>query len=330
MRLALEQHSDKEFVFLPFAPRASVARAHSRIRQERRTRLEVGRPSVTYSACPLHAQLRETGRASGSAGIEDRQESGPASRAVHQSPSADPRREFVAMVAHELRNTLNAIQLAISLLHGDQAKRLQPDWMLGGLENSIGQMVRLTDDLMNVCKATHPTFELSLGPLNIAAAVDTWVEQRRPDFEQKGLWLVFQPQPRPAWIMADAERLELVLSNLLDNASKYTARDGMVIVSVSIEQTEAVLRIQDTGVGIASETLQHVFEPFVREMDSSRQSIPGSGIGLLLVRTLVQLHGGQVNASSYGRGHGSTFLVRIPLMSGNPPEAGQPPVTAPS
>jgi signal transduction histidine kinase len=278
---------------------------------------------VRHSAYQFGAQLHGTGAVLGRAVIEDRQESEPASRAVHPSRSGDPRGEFVAMVAHELRNPLNAIQLAVGLLRSAEASRSQVDWLLVGLEDATGQIIRLTEDLMNACKATHPTFELTLRPLDLAAAVGTCVERRRSDFEQKGLWLAYQPQPRPAWIMADAKRLELVLSNLLDNASKYTARDGMVIVSVDVEQTEAVLRVQDTGAGIASETLRSVFEPFVREMDSSRQSIPGSGIGLLLVRTLVQLHGGQVNASSAGRGKGSTFTVRLPVMSGNAPETGR-------
>jgi signal transduction histidine kinase len=112
--------------------------------------------------------------------------------------------------------------------------------------------------------------------------------------------------------MADPGRLELVLGNLLDNAAKYSEPGGRVTVSVEAARAEVVLRVRDTGVGIAPEVLPFVFDPFVREGIPDVQSRRGSGVGLLLVRTLVELHGGRAEASSAGRGRGSEFVIRLP------------------
>jgi signal transduction histidine kinase len=118
--------------------------------------------------------------------------------------------------------------------------------------------------------------------------------------------------------MADAQRMDLVLGNLLDNAAKYTAPGGQVLVSLVAENGEATLRVRDTGIGIAPESLPRVFEPFMRENTPTGRPTRGSGIGLLLVRTLVELHGGRVEVSSAGRGQGSEFVVRLPILGGYP------------
>ena len=228
----------------------------------------------------------------------------------------DPRGEFLAMVIHELRGPLNGIQMAIDVLRSAGRCEPNPDWLLAGLEKATRRMTRLTNDLTDLCRMTHPTFHVHAVPLDLAAFAYSSIERWRLDFEQKCLWLALHPRPKPAWILADPERLDLVLGNLLENAAKYTSPGGEVIVSVGIENGEVALRIRDTGIGIEPESLSRVFEPFAREEFSLNQSVQGSGIGLMVVRTLVELHGGSVEASSAGRGKGSTFVVRLPMIDG--------------
>jgi signal transduction histidine kinase len=170
---------------------------------------------------------------------------------------------------------------------------------------------------MDLCQASHPTFQLRRRPLDLAAAAHAAAERRRFDFERAGLRLALEGGAEPVWVWADPDRLELVLDNLLDNAAKYTEPGGRVTVSVETMSTEVVLRIRDTGAGIAPEVLPFVFDPFVREQVPGIPRRRGSGIGLLLVRTLVELHGGRVEASSAGRGRGSEFVVRLPVPDAN-------------
>jgi len=153
--------------------------------------------------------------------------------------------------------------------------------------------------------------------MDLAAAAHTAVERRRSDSERKGLRLALQIGAEPMWAMADQERLELVLGNLLDKAAKSTEPGGRVTVSVEAASAEVVLRVRDTGVGIAPEVLPYVFDPFVREGVPGFRRRQGSGVGLLLVRTLVELQGGRAEAASAGRGQGSEFVVRLPASDLN-------------
>ncbi len=234
--------------------------------------------------------------------------------ASYHEAGADPRGEFLAMVLHELRNPLHGIQLAVSTLGDAILSRPRSDWLIAGIERATHQVMALTDDLMELSHATHPTFRLRVQPIDLSAMVHANVERRRIEFERKGLWLALRPRPTSVWVNADPDRLELILGNLLDNAAKYTDAGGEVLVSVTVMESDAVLRIQDTGIGIGPESLPRVFEPFVREKESPGQATRGSGIGLLLVRTLVELHGGRVEAFSPGRGLGSAFVVRLPAL----------------
>jgi two-component system CheB/CheR fusion protein len=159
--------------------------------------------------------------------------------------------------------------------------------------------------------------------VDLAAAARAVVERRRDDFERAGLMLTLAVGAEPAWVTADPERLELVLYNLLDNAAKYTEAGGRVRVSVEIANSEVVFRVQDSGVGISPEVLPFVFDPFVREQVPGVRRRRGSGIGLLLVRTLVELHGGRVEVSSAGRGQGSEFVVRLPHRTWPPGKDSQ-------
>jgi signal transduction histidine kinase len=226
--------------------------------------------------------------------------------------AADRRGEFLAMVLHELQNYLGSILDGVAFVRNTEGLMPQPKWLWTGLENAAWHVQSLLGDLTDLCRATHPSFQLRRRPMDLAAAAHAAAERRRPDFERVGIRLALQFGAEPVWVTADRDRLELVLGNLLDNAAKYTEPGGRVTVSVEAASGEVVLRVRDTGVGIAPEVLPFVFEPFVREGVSGVHARRGSGVGLLLVRTLVELHGGRAEASSAGRGQGSEFVVRLP------------------
>jgi signal transduction histidine kinase len=226
--------------------------------------------------------------------------------------AADRRGEFLAMVLHELQSPLGGILTGVALVRDAAGAPPRSEWLWTGLENATRQVQSLVADLLDLCQATHPTFQLRRRRMDLAAAARAAAERRRPDFERAGLRLALSFEAEPVWVTADPERLELVLGNLLDNAAKYTEPDGRVAVSVEAAGAEAVVRVRDTGVGIAPEVLPLVFDPFVRERVAGVRTRRGSGVGLLLVRTLVELHGGRAEAFSAGRGRGSEFVVRLP------------------
>jgi signal transduction histidine kinase len=188
----------------------------------------------------------------------------------------------------------------------------ESEWLWTGFENATRQVQGLLVDLMDLCQATHPTFRLRCRPMDLAAAARAAADRRRSDFERLGLSLALEVGAEAVWVTADSQRLKLVLGNLLDNTAKYTEPGGRVTVSVEATSAEVVLRVRDTGVGIAPEVLPFVFDPFVREGIPRVRPRRGSGVGLLLVRTLVELHGGRAEASSAGRGRGSEFVIRLP------------------
>jgi signal transduction histidine kinase len=203
---------------------------------------------------------------------------------------------------------------AIDLLRDAEGWVPQHRWVWRGVERAARQIRCLTDDLLYLFQAAQPTFQLHLRPLNLAAMAHAAVERCRPAFEREDLQLMFHSGDKPVWVFADPVRLELVVGNLLDNAAKYTEPGGRVTVSVEAAGAEAVLRVQDTGIGIAPEVLPFVFDAFVREGVPAGRPIKGSGFGLVLVRTLVELHAGRVEASSAGRGRGSQFVLRHPAL----------------
>jgi signal transduction histidine kinase len=244
--------------------------------------------------------------------VDEEEETESSRRASGDSLAANQRGEFLAMVSHELRNLVGSIVNGVAFVRDTEEYRPQSDWVWTGLENATQQVQNLLADLMDLCQATHPTFQLRSRPMDLAAAARAAALRRRPDFEQKGLRLALQLGAEPMWVLADPERLELVLGNLLDNAAKYTEPGGRITVSVEAARDEVVLRVRDTGIGIAPEVLPFVFDPFVRERVPGVRPRQGSGIGLLLVRTLVELHGGRAEASSAGRGQGSEFVIRLP------------------
>jgi signal transduction histidine kinase len=232
--------------------------------------------------------------------------------ALDQLLGAGRRGEFLAMILHELQNPIGGILAGVAYVRDAGGAPPRSEWLWAGLENATRQVQGLLADLLELCQAAHPTFQLRRRPMDLAAEARAIAERRRTAVERAGLRLALPFGDEPVWVNADPERLELVLGNLLDNAAKYTEPGGRVAVSVEAAGAEAVLRVRDTGVGIAPEALPFVFDPFVREQLPGARRRRGSGVGLLLVRTLVELHGGRAEAYSAGRGRGSEFVVRLP------------------
>jgi signal transduction histidine kinase len=227
---------------------------------------------------------------------------------------ADQRKtEFLATLAHELRNPLAPLSTALSLL---ARKRPGPDEAAGYyalMNRQVEHMVRLVDDLMEVSRITRGKIELHLAPVLLDAVIDDAVELSRPMMERAGHTLEVQTSGEPLVVRGDAVRLTQVFSNLLNNAAKYTPAGGRVKLVAQAQQRHAVVTVSDTGTGLAPEMLKSIFDMFVQVSGTAREAQGGLGIGLTLVKSLVELHGGTVEAASEGLGRGATFTVRLPL-----------------
>jgi signal transduction histidine kinase/ActR/RegA family two-component response regulator len=218
--------------------------------------------------------------------------------------------EFLAILSHELRNPLSAISAAGAVLNRtDEAATGQTRRWREIIHRQTEQLTRLIDDLLDIAKVTVEKMPLERQPMDLAEAVERSVRTHDPERA-----LRIEMQCQPAWIYADRNRIAQVIDNLLDNAVKYTPATGSIRVSVASQAESAILRIEDTGVGIAGEFLPHVFDPFLQGEQRLDRPMGGLGIGLTLVRRLTELHGGTVEAQSPGTGLGSTFVVRLPRI----------------
>ncbi|HEX6203468.1 MAG TPA: ATP-binding protein [Thermoanaerobaculia bacterium] len=241
---------------------------------------------------------------------------------AHQSLRAEDRRkdEFLAMLAHELRNPLAPIRNASELL--TRSASLDGNTRAIGelLTRQVSQLTRLVDDLLDVSRITQDRIELQRQPLDLADAVRLAVESVHPLVAERGHQVTVVAGDEPLWVEGDLARLAQCLANLLTNAAKYTPRGGRIEIALRRAGDEAVVAVTDDGVGIAPEMLPQVFELFVQAERSLDRSQGGLGIGLSLVRRLIEMHGGRVEARSEGLGHGSTFEVTLPRI--DPPAEG--------
>ncbi len=220
--------------------------------------------------------------------------------------------EFLAMLAHELRNPLAPVRNSLEVLRRAGVPPGASAEALGMAERQVRHMARLLDDLLDVSRISRGRIELRPGPVDLADLIRRTVEAIDPLIRERGQELIVALPTEPATVTGDATRLEQVAMNLLNNAAKYTEPGGRIAVELRREGRELVLRIRDNGIGIAPEMLTRIFDPFVqveRRIDRSRG---GVGIGLTLVRELVELHGGSVAAYSEGPGRGSEFVVHLP------------------
>lgn len=230
---------------------------------------------------------------------------------------ADRRKdEFLALLAHELRNPLAPISYAVAAsrtpgLTAEQRQRADEI-----VDRQLAHMSRLLDDLLDISRIKHGTLELKKCPVELRAIVDTAVETARPYLEAKQHTLALelsQPSPR---LEADAVRLAQVFSNLLINAAKYTEPGGHIRLRAFEEGGEVVLAVSDNGLGISAEMLPRLFTLFAQDRSAREHAQGGLGVGLSLVRGLVNLHGGCVEARSEGVGRGCEFVVRLPAGQG--------------
>lgn len=228
---------------------------------------------------------------------------------------ADRRKdEFLATLAHELRNPLAPIRNALQIMQltTDPATL---ERVRDLIERQVGHMVRLVDDLMEVSRITRGKVTLQLLRIDIRLVVNAALETSRPLIDAGNHQLSLTLPSRPIYIDGDLTRLAQVLANLLNNAAKYTPPNGRISVTVDQKRGQAVIRVKDNGVGIAPEMLPRIFELFTQVDQSLERSQGGLGIGLALVRKLVEMHGGAVEGYSEGVGLGSEFTVRLPLSS---------------
>jgi signal transduction histidine kinase/integral membrane sensor domain MASE1/ActR/RegA family two-component response regulator len=244
--------------------------------------------------------------------------------------------EFLAILGHELRNPLAPLRNAAEILGARAAGDPAIERIQRIIERQVRHMVRLVDDLLDVSRIARGRVELRRERVSVAEVVARAVEAARPLFEERGQELAVAVPSEPIVVDVDPVRLEQVLGNLLHNAARYTEAQGHIAVEVVKEDGEAVFRIRDDGIGIAPEMLERVFELFVQGERPRSRTAEGLGIGLTLVRNLVELHGGRVEARSEGPGRGSEFVVRLPLAGpgspagaeDRPPEPARTPAAA--
>jgi len=227
---------------------------------------------------------------------------------------ADQRKdEFLAMLAHELRNPMAALSVALDLLAADGGAAREAR-LHATARRQVQHLVRLVDDLLELSRITRGTFELRKVDLDLREVFEASVNDARPLLGTRDIEVVVNSADRSVPVHADATRLEQVIGNLLSNAAKFTEPGGRVEISLGTSGDEAVLVVRDTGRGIPARMTAQVFEPFVQVDPGLDRAKGGLGLGLTLVRRMVEMHGGTVRASSDGPGRGSTFEVRLPLQ----------------
>jgi PAS domain S-box-containing protein len=240
---------------------------------------------------------------------------------LEQLKTADRRKdEFLAMLAHELRNPLAPVRNAVQIMRVNSPGNAETQWAHDVIERQVQQMSRLVDDLLDVSRIARGKIELRRERVAIATAVSNAIEASRPVIERGRHEFSLSVPPDPLYVEADAARLSQIFSNLLTNAAKYTDPGGRIRVQIEREGDTAVVRVCDNGIGIPPAMLANIFDMFVQVERAGDHSQGGLGIGLTLVKRLAEAHGGSVEARSEGLGRGSEFIVRLPLA----PERSEP------
>ena len=231
--------------------------------------------------------------------------------------AADRRKdEFLATLGHELRNPLAPIMNSLALLKLSGAfadAHTAPACAV--MERQVHHLNRLVDDLLEVSRITRGVIEVKKEPLDLTAIVKAVIETSRPVLDNMRHEIRAELEPNQIYVGGDPVRLTQVFSNLLNNAAKYTNHGGVITVTTRREGSEAVVSVKDNGIGIAPNVLSRVFDMFMQVDRSTRRSQGGLGIGLTLVRSLVSMHGGSVEAKSGGPDLGSEFIVHLPLLA---------------
>ena len=239
-------------------------------------------------------------------------------RSEESLKEADRRKdEFLATLAHELRNPLAPIRNAVQILRmqGPAAPGLHSDlqWSREVIDRQVQQLTHLVDDLLDVSRITRGKIELRKERIELAAILERALETSRPAVEAAHHRLTVTFPTGPVWVAADLTRMAQVLSNLINNAAKYTGTGGHIQVSARAAEGRASIEVRDDGIGIQPEMLSHIFDLFAQVDTSLERAQGGLGIGLTIARSLVEMHGGTIEASSEGLEKGSAFTVHLPL-----------------
>jgi CheY-like chemotaxis protein len=225
------------------------------------------------------------------------------------------------MLAHELRNPLapirNAVQVMARLPPGDAAH----ETMRRTIDRQSEHLVRIVDDMLDIVRITRGTLAMEHSAVDIAEVVRLALEAARPEIEAARHTVEIDLPPDPPIVNGDLHRLAQVMTNLLNNAARYTPPGGHIAVAARVENGAAVLRVRDTGSGIDPRALESIFEMFVQASPRQKRAGGGLGIGLALARRIAELHGGALEAHSEGPGQGSEFTLRLPLMQGQSADA---------
>jgi len=319
--LPLEQAVGKNFFELGY-PDALASRLQRQIQEVFETRCEVfdetpftNRTGTEgYFEYTLRPVLGEEGTVDQVAGsgrdITARKQAEDALKEADRRKS-----EFLAILAHELRNPLAPIRNALQILRLDHGNRENVQPIFEMMERQVAQMVRLVDDLLDVSRISHGTIELKRERVELAAIVRQAVETVQPLLLNMGHELMITSPTRPIHVSADPARLTQVLGNLLHNACKFTERGGRIRLTIEPDGDQAVIRVEDNGVGIAAEHLAHIFDMFAQIDESFERSSGGLGLGLTLVKTLIEKHGGSIEVRSDGAGRGTEFVVRMQRLA---------------
>jgi signal transduction histidine kinase/CheY-like chemotaxis protein len=231
--------------------------------------------------------------------------------------------EFLATLAHELRNPLAPIRHSLQILKMPRIDAATAEQTRNMMERQVHHLVRLVDDLLDVSRVMRGKIELRKESVELATVVARAVETAQPLLEAQGHGLEISLSPDSLLVEGDPVRLSQVVGNLLMNSAKYTEPGGRISLVAGREGGEAVLRVRDNGIGIDPGMLPHIFELFVQADHGTTRSHGGLGIGLTLVKNLVELHGGVVEAHSAGLGEGCELVVRLPLQVAERPAAGE-------
>jgi PAS domain S-box-containing protein len=226
--------------------------------------------------------------------------------------------EFLAMLAHELRNPLAPIRNALAVLQMGEAAAGREEWARDVIDRQLAHLTRLVDDLLDISRITSGKIALHCESMDLREAVTRALDAAQPLIESRRHSLEVVLPPEPLRISADLTRLVQVIVNLLNNAAKYTPEGGHIRISAAAAGSLALVRVRDTGIGLAPDLLPRVFDLFIQGERALDRAEGGLGIGLTLVERLVKLHGGTVSASSPGPGQGSEFVVRLPLARSAP------------
>jgi signal transduction histidine kinase/CheY-like chemotaxis protein len=268
------------------------------------------RRTVLANANPVHD---ESGKVCGAVNvlvdITDRKHAEDLVREADRRKS-----EFLAMLAHELRNPLAPLRNGLQIIRLANHDGTALEKACAMMDRQLGHMVRLIDDLLDLSRITNGKIELRKERIDLTAAVQDALETSRPLIEASGHQLTLTLPPQPVYVDADRTRLAQVFANLLNNSAKYTERGGRIWLTVERQGSDVVVKVKDNGVGISADMLPKVFDMFTQANRSLDRSQGGLGIGLSLVRGLVEMHGGSVEVHSDGQGKGSEFIVRLSVL----------------